>query len=382
MVVPHCEPSVILGLKFLKKHKFIVDFGKNELSLPPLSPEPLKMMVVAWSEDESRSYQRSTDNSRESVETEHSRWAPSTQHSRVFESRDPRWDSEEKPPPGRWDAMIVDSEADFRMVSTTASDYRCDGSRCPIVTTMKPHQKTLFGNVASDELLGNLKYEEIEGDLFSSKDCLAHCVSADFHMGTGLAKQVKTRYATTYPKDIDHKTQPLFAQWIEQERRYVYHLVTKQRYFEKPTYESVKTSLQQMRIHAEWSGVKRISLPRIGCGLDQLNWSEIRSLIKDVFKGGHVTFTVHAAPQQNPTLNCETDLEEVESRRGERPSPTPSSSGYIDEWFDRNQQSELGKFRSDGCGLSDSRGARMQDCGQSSAQRLSRMSLDRTNVRR
>ena len=147
VVVPYCEQSVILGLKFLKKHKFLVDFGKNELSLPPLSPEPLKMMVVAWSDDESRCYQRSTDNSRESVETEHSRSAPSTQRSRVFESRDPRWDSGEKPPPRRWDAMIVDSEADFRMVSTTASDYRCDGSRCPIVTTMKPHQKTLFGNV-------------------------------------------------------------------------------------------------------------------------------------------------------------------------------------------------------------------------------------------
>ena len=166
VVVHHCKPSVILGLKFLKKHKLIVDFEKNELSLPPLSPEPPKMMVVAWSEDESRCYQRSTDNSRESVETDHSRWAPSTQHSRVIESRDPRWDSEEKPPPGRWDAMIVDSEVDFRMGSTTASDYRCDGSRCPIVTTMKPHRKTLFGNVASDELLGNLEYEEIEGDLF------------------------------------------------------------------------------------------------------------------------------------------------------------------------------------------------------------------------
>ena len=167
VVVPHCEPSFILGLKFLKKHKFFVDFGKNELPIPPLSPEPLKMMVVTWSEDESRCYQRSTNNIRESVETEHSRSAPSTQHLSVFESRNPRWDSGDKPPPGRWDAMIIDSEADFRMVSTTASGYQCDGSRCLIVTTLKPHQKTFFGNVVSDGLLGNLEYEEIEGDLFS-----------------------------------------------------------------------------------------------------------------------------------------------------------------------------------------------------------------------
>ena len=156
------------------------------------------------------------------------------------------------------------------------------------------------------------------------------------------------RYPTTYPKDVNHKKQPVFAQWIEGERRYVYHLVTKQRYFEKPTYESVKMSLQQMRTHAGWSGVHRIGLPRMGCGLDKLNWSEIRSLIKHVFKGSHVAITVYVVLQQNPTPNCETDVEEVGSRRGERPSPTTSSSEYIDDWFDRNQQSELGKFKERG----------------------------------
>ena len=348
VVVPHCEPSVILGLNFLKKHKFIVDFGKNELSTPPLSSEPLKMRVVASSEDESRCYQRSTDNSRESVETELSQSAPPIQHLSVQASMNPRWDSGEKPPAGRWDAMIIDSEAEFRMVSTTETKYRSDDSRCAIVTTLKPHKMTLFGDDDVDGGRGNLKYKEIEGDLFSSKGCLAHCVSADFHMGVGVAKQVKTRYPTTYPKDVNLKRQPVFAQWIEGERRYVYHLVTKQRYFEKPTYESVKTSLQQMRTHAEWSGVHRISMPRMGCGLDKLNWSEIRSLIKDVFKGSHVAITVYVVPQQNPTPNCETDVEEVGSRRGERPSPTPSSSEYIDDWFDRNQQSELGKFKERG----------------------------------
>ena len=349
VVVPHCEPSVILGLNFVKKHRMIFDFGKNELSIPPLSPEPLKMRVVAsqWGED-GNCYQRSTSDSRESAVTELSRPTSSTQHLSVPDSKNPRWDSGEKPPPRRWDAMIVDTDADFRMVSTTESQNRSDGSGCSIVTTLKPHQVTLFGDDDVDGGRGNLKYKEIEGDLFSSKGCLAHCVSADFHMGIGVAKQVKTRYPTTYPKDVDHKRQPVFAQLIEGERRYVYHLVTKQRYFEKPTYESVKTSLQQMRTHAEWSGVDRISLPRIGCGLDQLNWSEMRSLIKDVFKGSDVAIAVYVCPQQNPTPNCETDVEEVGSRRGERPSPTPSSSGYIDDWFDRNQQWELGKFKEQG----------------------------------
>ena len=189
VVVPHCEPSVILGLNFVKKHKMIFDFGKDELSIPPLSSEPLKMRVVAsqWGEDGGSCYPRSTSDSRESAETEPPWSASSTQHLSAPESRNSRWDSGEKPPPRRWDAMIVDANADFRMVSTTESKYRCDRSRCSIVTTLKPRQTTLFGDDDVDVERGNLKYKEIEGDLFSSKGCLAHCVSADFHMGVGVA---------------------------------------------------------------------------------------------------------------------------------------------------------------------------------------------------
>ena len=133
-------------------------------------------------------------------------------------------------------------------------------------------------------------------------------------MGTGIAKKDKTRYPTTYPKDIDHKRQPLFAQWTEQERRYVYHLVTKRRHFEKSTCESVTTSLQQMRIHAELSGVKRLSLPRIGCGLDQLNWREIKNLTKYVFKRSHVAITVYVVPPRLPIARLTSKKSEAERK--------------------------------------------------------------------
>ena len=218
MVVPHCEPSVILGLNFVKKHRMIFDFGKDELSIPPLSPEPLKMRVVTsqWGEDGGSWHQRSTSDSLESAETEPLRSAFSTQHLSAPESRSPSWDSGEKPPPRRWDAMIGDTDADFRMVSTTESKYRSDRSRSSIVTTLKPRQTTLFGDDDVDVGRGNLKYKEIEGDLFSSKGCLAHCVSADFHMGIGVAKQVKTRYPTLYPKDVNHKRQPVFRSGLKE----------------------------------------------------------------------------------------------------------------------------------------------------------------------
>ena len=134
-----------------------------------------------------------------------------------------------------------------------------------------------------------------------------------------------------------------------------------------------------MRTHAErWSGVQRISLPRIGCGLDQLSWS----LIEDVFKGIHVAITVYVAPQQNSTLNCEIDVEDVGSGREECPSWTPSGSEYIDEWIDRSEQSEWRHLDERGGESEDSRTARTQDIAQSSAERVSLVTEHLTNVRR
>ena len=92
VVVPHCEPSVILGLNFVKKHRMIFDFGKDELSIPPLSPEPLKMRVFAsqWGKDGGSCYQWSTSDSCESAETEPPGSASSTQNLSASESRNSR----------------------------------------------------------------------------------------------------------------------------------------------------------------------------------------------------------------------------------------------------------------------------------------------------
>jgi hypothetical protein len=35
---------------------------------------------------------------------------------------------------------------------------------------------------------------EIKGDLFDAKECLCHCVSADFYMGKGIAVEFKERF--------------------------------------------------------------------------------------------------------------------------------------------------------------------------------------------
>ena len=44
------------------------------------------------------------------------------------------------------------------------------------------------------------EYHEKVGDIFSSSDSLAHCVSSDFKMSAGIARTFRRKYPTNYPK--------------------------------------------------------------------------------------------------------------------------------------------------------------------------------------
>ena len=75
---------------------------------------------------------------------------------------------------------------------------------------------------------------------------LAHCISADFALGAGIAKTFDNVY------DIRHK---LFTFYDGYEYREgdalivdnVFNLVTKPKYYKKPTYYSLRESLEGMR---------------------------------------------------------------------------------------------------------------------------------------
>ena len=82
-------------------------------------------------------------------------------------------------------------------------------------------------------------YQEVFGNVFDSKDSIAHCVSADFKMSAGIARHFKHKFPTKYKTDVDHSYTPLWPQWLPKTRRYLYHLVTKQKYFYKPTYSAL-----------------------------------------------------------------------------------------------------------------------------------------------
>ena len=66
----------------------------------------------------------------------------------------------------------------------------------------------------------------------------------------------------------------LIAHFSQQRQNWIYNLMTKQHGNDKPTYQSLDKSLCRMRSHMLEHGITEISLPRIGFGLNKLEWKK------------------------------------------------------------------------------------------------------------
>lgn len=146
-------------------------------------------------------------------------------------------------------------------------------------------------------------YREEQGDLFELEGThkFAHCVSADFALGAGIAKEFAVRYRMRrYLKEyVIRKGIPLhFYHSILRifpsiRVTNTFNLVTKERCWHKPTYETLQRSLDMMRIQILLDlKIEKIAMPRIGCGLDGLDWNRVSEMVKETFKDLDVEIVV------------------------------------------------------------------------------------------
>lgn len=75
-------------------------------------------------------------------------------------------------------------------------------------------------------------------------------------------------------------------------KRYIYYLVTKTISSFKPTYEDFWFSLKKLRDHIRKNEVKKLAIPKLGCGLDRLDWDIVKSMIQFIFKDVDVEIVV------------------------------------------------------------------------------------------
>jgi len=128
--------------------------------------------------------------------------------------------------------------------------------------------------------------KEEKCDLFSKKDeyWLAHCISADFALGKGIALQfnehfnMKNKLLNEFSFKWNNEGYCLIA-----ENTPVFNLVTKKRCWNKPTYEALRQALVSMKEKMIELNVKKVAMPLIGCGLDKLEWDKVKTMIEEIF---------------------------------------------------------------------------------------------------
>lgn len=140
---------------------------------------------------------------------------------------------------------------------------------------------------------------EIQGDLFSTLQedkeyCYVQCISADLKMGKGIALDFNKNFNSRNELNSRRtKVKWSDAGFCLKQRDNVYHLITKGRYWEKPTYRTIRESLIDFKQAVLMYQIKDVAMPKIGCGLDNLHWDKVKTIIENLFGDTNVNFYVY-----------------------------------------------------------------------------------------
>ena len=140
-------------------------------------------------------------------------------------------------------------------------------------------------------------YKMIKKDLFEMPNgyYLAHCVNATYELGAGIAKTFSEKY------NMKNRLRGVFPQPKDDEAYYVgkalllgnvFNLVTKVKHYNKPSYGTLRSALEDMRRQCVGLGIQKVAMPKIGCGLDRLDWEKVEHMIFDVFTGCDIEIVV------------------------------------------------------------------------------------------
>lgn len=137
-------------------------------------------------------------------------------------------------------------------------------------------------------------YRELKGNLFAAKTgwVFAHCISQDAAMGAGIALQFRNRYPKMPQYVRTNATQfPSIVRYVE-DGRVIYNLVTKARYYNKPSRRNFATAVELLFAELAKHGETKIVMPLIGAGLDQLPWAVTRNQLQTLSKKYRINVVV------------------------------------------------------------------------------------------
>jgi hypothetical protein len=135
-----------------------------------------------------------------------------------------------------------------------------------------------------------------DSDLLQLKGSLAHCVSSDFKMSRGVALEISHKYPAMKRMSPDTPSPHLIGKTmgykIPGQEKWIFNIVTKEKYTDKPTYEDFIKAIASLKEQVTRLKITRLNMPMIGCGIDRLNWQYVRDILERAFSDTDCTLMV------------------------------------------------------------------------------------------
>ena len=147
-------------------------------------------------------------------------------------------------------------------------------------------------NHASVMLL-NASCVRYKKDPFITKDFhLVHFISEDCKFTTQVSKDLEGEGLVNFEALLTTQPKKGHVVVFEQNERYIFHLVSRSTYDERPSLEIFKQCLVGLKRAMEELNVDSCNFSRRGNGLDRLSWSGIEGALRDTFDGSGITIHI------------------------------------------------------------------------------------------
>jgi hypothetical protein len=88
----------------------------------------------------------------------------------------------------------------------------------------------------------------------------------------------------------------------------VFNLITKEKSRYKPSYQNLEKSLIMCKNMCWHKNIEYLAMPKIGCGLDGLEWHLVRGMIKRVFSTNLIDILICYLEEEKDEKNVIGDL--------------------------------------------------------------------------
>lgn len=138
---------------------------------------------------------------------------------------------------------------------------------------------------------------------------LAHCITADFSLGAGVAKKIDSifnmrgklhRFFTSGAKY--HLGDALLID-------NVFNLVIERDPAKKAKYKRLRAALEDMKDQMEENLITKVAIPRLGCGHEGMDWDRVKTIIEEVFVDTNAEILVCLLMKDEPVKKDNDDYD-------------------------------------------------------------------------